>query len=302
LTVYTPAPAAAAGSAPARAVPIFLLIDNRSTPVPATAKSPVTQPATAEINGFWPVERIIARGYGAAMFHNSELSPDDPKRFREGVLRLFEGDSTTRPADAPGALAAWAWGASRAMDYLQTDPRVDAAHVGVVGHSRGGKAALWAGACDPRFAMVISNSSGEGGAAIMRRRFGETVAAITSHFPHWFCADFQRFADHEDRLPFDAHMLLALIAPRALYVTSHGDDLWADPRGEFLALAESSPAYALFGFPPIAPDAMPGLDRPLIAGVRGYHVHAGKHDLTTYDWDRFMDFSDRLGWRARDAR
>lgn len=270
--------------------PIFLLLNNR----PANN----TDPARKEKSGFWPAEEMIARGYGIAALQVNEVAPDDPARFRAGVIRLFEGDRTTpRPADAWGALAAWAWGASRAMDYFETDPRVDVKKVAVIGHSRGGKAALWAGAQDERFALVISNESGEGGAALSRRNFGETVARINASFPHWFDANYKAFAEREAQMPTDQHLLLSLIAPRAVYVASADEDLWSDPRGEFLSLAASSPVYALWHDPSIGPDEMPPLDTPLVVGRRGYHVRRGVHDLTAWDWARYADFADRLWMR-----
>ena len=270
-------------------VPVFLLLNNR----PARN----TDPAREQRSGFWPAEEVLARGYGIAALQVGELAPDDSARFREGAIRLFEGDgSGPRRGDAWGALAAWAWGASRAMDYFETDPRVNAARVAVVGHSRGGKAALWAGAEDARFALVVANESGEGGAALGRRRFGETLARITETFPHWFAGRYRTFGGREAALPVDQHMLLALIAPRAVYVASADEDLWSDPRGEFLALAAASPVYALWGDRAIAAGDMPPLDRPLAVGRRGYHVRRGAHDLTSYDWARFVDFADVL-WR-----
>jgi hypothetical protein len=270
-------------------VPVFLLLNNR----PRSN----TDPTRATRSEFWPVERVIARGYGIAAVQNDELAPDDRNRFTEGVIRLFEAEAADdRPGDAWGALAAWGWGASRAMDYLETDPGVDSERVALLGHSRGGKAALWGGAEDERFAMVISNESGSGGAALSRRRFGETVRQITTAFPHWFADNFDGFADDEDMLPLDQHMLLALIAPRALYVSSADEDLWADPRGEFLSLAHSSPVFALFGEPYIAPTQMPPLDRALVVGRRGYHIRRGGHDLKLVDWMHYLDFADRL-WR-----
>jgi hypothetical protein len=270
--------------------PVFLLINNRSVND--------TDPTRVVQSGFWPAERLIERGFAIAAIHNAELAPDDKERYREGVIQLFEGaDRANRPRNAWRALAAWAWGASRAMDYFETDARIDARRAAIVGHSRGGKAALWAGAEDVRFAMVVSNESGEGGAALSRRNFGETVARITASFPHWFADNYRDFAGRERDLPTDQHMLLALAAPRAVYVASADGDLWSDPRGEYLAQVHASPVFALWGAPPMAADAMPPLDRPLIAGTRGYHVRTGVHNLTPYDWDRFADFADSLGWK-----
>jgi hypothetical protein len=270
-------------------VPMFLLINNRA--------ASNTDPTRREKSGFWPAEQLVARGYGIAALQYGDLAPDDKARFTEGVIHLFEGDAATRSPHAWGALAAWAWGASRVMDYFETDPRVDAARVAVLGHSRGGKAALWAGAEDERFALVISNESGEGGAALARRAFGETVARINDVFPHWFDDTYKTYGGRVDALPVDQHMLLSLIAPRALYVASADEDLWSDPRGEFESLAASSPVFALWGDPAVAADAMPALEHPLVSGRRGYHVRRGIHNLTPYDWDRFADFADHLGWR-----
>jgi hypothetical protein len=267
--------------------PVFLLLNNR----PASNTDPTRQ----EKSGFWPVEDMIARGYGIAALQVGELAPDDKNRFRNGVIRLFEGiDSGPRAKNAWGALAAWAWGASRAMDYFATDSRIDAAHVAVVGHSRGGKAALWAGAEDERFAMVVSNESGEGGAALSRRDFGETVARITETFPHWFAQNYASYAGRAGALPVDQHMLVALAAPRAIYVASADEDLWSDPRGEFLAQVHASPVFGLWGDPPMRADQMPPLDHPLIVGRRAYHVRRGPHNLLPYDWARFADLADTV--------
>jgi hypothetical protein len=274
---------------PSRPVPVFLLINNR----PRSN----TDPSRKEKSGFWPAEQIIARGYGIAAFHYAELAPDDAKTFRDGVMNFFDAGSAAGSTPYTwGALAAWGWGASRAMDYFETDPRVDKAHVAVVGHSRGGKAALWAGAEDERFALVVSNDSGEGGAALSRRNFGETIQRINTSFPHWFTAAYKNFNGRAADLPVDQHMLMALVAPRALYVASADEDLWSDPRGEFLSLAASSPVFALWGDPPIAAGDMPAVDRPLVSGRRGYHIRTGGHNLTPYDWDRFADFADRI-WK-----
>ncbi|HXW06429.1 MAG TPA: hypothetical protein VD833_14420 [Vicinamibacterales bacterium] len=280
LTLFLPA----ARQTPA---PVFLLINNR----PASN----TDPTRKEKSGFWPAEQMIARGYGIAAIQYGQLAPDDKDRFREGAISLFEGTTAgPRPPDAWAAIAAWGWGASRVMDYFVTNPRVDASRVALVGHSRGGKASLWAGAEDERFALVISNESGEGGAALSRRDFGETIARINTTFPHWFADRYKAFNGRPGDLPVDQHMLLSLVAPRALYVASADEDLWADPRGEFLALAASSPVFGLWGDPAIRPGQMPALDTPLVAGRRAYHVRRGTHNLTPYDWDRFADFADRL--------
>ncbi len=268
------------------AVPVFLLLNNR--PVSNT------DPTRRELSDFWPAERVIARGYGIAAIQNNELAPDDKDRYREGVMRLFENGTAARPDNSWAALGAWAWGASRAMDYFATDPRVDAKHVAVVGHSRGGKAALWAGAEDERFALVVSNESGEGGAALTRRDFGETLARITNAFPHWFAGKYTSFKDRVGSLPVDQHMLLALVAPRALYVASADEDLWSDPRGEFLSQVHASPVFALWGDRAIGEGEMPPLNQPLIVGRRAYHVRRGVHNLTQYDWQSFMDFADTL--------
>src|SRR5690606_16380161 len=191
------------------AVPTFLLLNNRH----ATN----TDPTRATKSPFWPVEEMLARGYGIAALQVADLAPDDAETFTDGVIRLFEGDTTDRADDAWMALAGWGWGASRVLDYFETNPRIDTTRVAVVGHSRGGKAALWAGAEDERFALVVSNESGEGGAALSRRNYGETIARLNSSFPHWFAGNYGAFDGRPEAMPVDQHMLLALVAPRALY-------------------------------------------------------------------------------------
>ena len=245
-------------------------------------------------SGSWGVEQVLARGYALASIPRADIEPDYAEGWRHGVRGYFlkKAGKTEFAADDWGAVAAWAWGLSRALDYLETDPAVDAKRVVAMGHSRMGKAALWAGASDERFAAVISNNSGESGAAISRRWFGETVERINTSFPHWFCANYKRFNKDVPGLPVDAHMLVALSAPRPVYVASAVEDTWADPKGEFLAVKHAEPVYRLFGKPGLGVDDWPGVDRP-VGQVMGYHVRTGKHDVLEYDWEQYLNFADR---------
>ena len=266
---------------------VFLLLSTR----PASA----TDPTRAIKSEYWPVESVLARGYAIAAIQTDELAPDDKATFANGAIRLFEGDSAAaRPPDAWKALAAWSWGASRAMDYLVTDPLVDPARVAVLGHSRGGKAALWAGAQDERFSLTISNESGCGGAALSRRPIGETVDLVNAFYPHWFADNFRAYNGKEAALPVDQHELIALMAPRAVVVASASEDTWSDPEGEYLGLAYASPVYALWGLAPVPLTGMPAVGASVFVAPRGYHLRAGIHALTQFDWDRYADVADRV--------
>lgn len=243
----------------------------------------------------WPVEKIIGRGYALATIYYEEIAPDSKDSFKTAAFTTFDKKYTeSKEGDVPCAITTWAWGLSRALDALGTIPAINAKKVIVFGHSRLGKTALWASACDSRFAAAISNNSGCCGAALSRRDYGETVGSITVMAPHWSCDNFKKYAKDLNSMPFDQHELIALTAPRPIYIASAEEDKWADPKGEFLAAKKADPVYRLnrtggFGDvgrwqPPI---------NTSVGDIIRYHIRTGKHDVTDFDWEQYLNFGDQ---------
>ena len=265
-----------------RPYPAFLLINNR--PVSNTDPNRETK------SEFWPAELLVDSGYAIAAFHVADAAPDKKETYQDGALRLYPGQ--LKADNGMKAIGAWAWAASRIMDYFKTDRDINFNQVTVVGHSRGGKAALWAGAQDQRFAMIIANCSGNTGAALSRRQFGETVKIINTNFPHWFASNYKKYNEDVNALPVDQHMLISLIAPRPVYTTNASKDLWADPKGSYLSVFNAQPVYRLYGKTAALSEEPPAIDQPVIKSILGYHNREGIHDMTRYDWENFILFAN----------
>ncbi len=237
----------------------------------------------------WPIETILQRGYAVATVFRADVDPDYAGSYHDS-LKVFYPQLQGR-GDNFSTIGAWAWALRRIQDYLETDGDVDASRVAVFGWSRLGKAALWAAAQDPRFAMAISDDSGAGGAKLFRRDKGETIRDLNTVFPDWFCKNFKQYDGQDRTLPFDQHMLIALIAPRPVYIASAIDDHWADPEGEFLSGVAATPVYKLLGTDGLPASEWPQVNHP-VTGQIGYHVRSGGHNITFYDWAQYLNFAD----------
>jgi hypothetical protein len=287
---------------PAAPVPVLLHLTFSGDPTyPAASNTPAggasaTNGAAARprLSETGPIEEFLAHGYGYAVLRYTDIQPDSATTGQSGVESLAYAPGQTKPAaDEWGAISAWAWGASRVIDYFATDPAVDARRIAVIGHSRLGKTVLWIGAQDPRVALVFSSCGGEMGSALARRDYGETVDDMAANFPWQFAGNFQKYAGHWNDLPVDAHMMIALNAPHPVFITGGTQDQWADPRGEFLAEVAAGPVYRLLGKKDLGTEEFPPLDTPLITGDLGFHYHTGGHTITASDWKAFLEFADR---------
>jgi hypothetical protein len=240
-----------------------------------------------------PLGEILKRGFGYVAVYQGDLVRHNEVEFLDSIQHLFYRTGQSFPkAYEWGVIAAISWSASRALDYLQTDPDIDARRVAIMGHSKCGKAALWAAAQDPRFALAISAQSGHPGAALSRRKYGETLEKMVTRFPYWLCRNAWKFANNEDDLPVDQHMLLACIAPRPLYVMSGVDDTWADGRGEYLSAYYASSVYRLLGKKGLESEASPPVGEAIIQSDVGYHIREGGHSIEPFDWRKFLDFAE----------
>ena len=262
----------------------FLMIDHRG--------SVGDDPSTS--SEYAPVSKINDAGYALASFDADDVAPDDSDSYRNKMINLFHPSAKKLPDDAGRVISAWAWGASRAMDYLETDPDIDPDAVAVIGHSRGGKASLWAGAQDPRFAAVVTNNSGSTGTSLARRAKdgAETVARINNSFPHWFPQTYKSYNDRESSLPVDQHELLALVAPRRVVVGSATDDSNADPKGEFQSYVAAARVYELYGLGDTGlPSSKwrPTADKDFRGPAMSYHLRSGGHGLLATDWDTYVN-------------
>ncbi len=241
----------------------------------------------------WPVKRVIQRGYGliTTRFQDFARVYDD---FSKSIHSLFYQEGQVKPRENEwGVIGAWAWALIQIMNYFEIDSDIDQNRIAILGHSRMGKAALWAGANDERFSIVISNNSGCCGATLFRRKIGETIIKANECFPSWYCSNFKKYNNKEFELPLDQHMLISLIAPRPVYIASGQTDIWADPIGEFLSAKYADPVYKLHDTTGLGIESLPKINEPSM-NIIGYHLASGGHRMSLYNWDRFMDFADKF--------
>ena len=257
------------------------IVDNRAVEEGRGAEAP-----------HWPLEKLVDRGYAMATFYHGDVKLDKPT-WDDGAATLYYQAGQTEPAEHEwGTIAVWAWGLSRALDYLVTDPEIDGRRVAVFGHSRNGKTALLAGALDERFALVIPSQAGCGGTAPSRGTIGESVERINTVFPHWFNDTFPKFNRRTDKLPFDQHCLMALVAPRPLLLTNATGDQWANPSGQFEMLKQAEPVFKLLGTEGCGAEQMPPEDQ-LVNTHLGYFIRPGKHNMGEVEWSQWLDFADK---------
>ncbi len=258
---------------------------------PAVKDHRATEAGRGKQIDVWALEQSIDRGYAVATFYYGDIDPDHAG-VRAGVQpHLREKGKEPGPHDG-GSVAAWAWGISRAVDYLLTEDSLDRKRIAAVGHSRLGKAALLAAAFDDRIALVVPNQAGCGGTAPSRGKVGESVKQINERFPYWFAPAFQEFNERTDRLPFDQHCLVALVAPRPVLFSNATEDTWANPAGQFDVLRAADPVYRLLGTTGLAAEKMPEPGK-LADGTLGYYIRPGKHSMTKGDWKVYLDFADK---------
>ena len=237
----------------------------------------------------WPIETMLKRGFAFATMYRGDIDPDVADGSVPGIRSAYP--ELENRGDNFSAIAAWAWALSRAVDYLVTDEEVDSRRVAAFGWSRLGKAALWAGAADTRFAAVISNESGAGGAKLFRHDVGEDIHRLITIFPHWFCRNFRAYDGVDRELPFDQHLILSAIAPRPLYIASAAQDTNAVPEGEFTSAVLASKVYRFLGFDGLSSTIMPSPGEA-ISGRVSYHLRPGRHDVLPYDWEKYLEFLD----------
>lgn len=266
--------------------PVVLLLNHRGPDN--------TDPTRKIRSEFWPAEYAVSRGYAIAAINVAAEVDPDHRDATDGVRAFYRRLHPNAAEFTWATLSAWAWSGSRAVDYFETDAAIDTSKIAVIGHSRTGKTALWAAAQDTRFALACVNCAGEGGPALTRRNFGETLGMITRNFPYWFTPAYAQYADKIPSLPVDQHQLVALVAPRGYHGADATRDLHADPRGSWLALVEASKVWAMYGRAPALRDAMPLVNDLLIAGPIAYHLREGGHALTTFDWKLHLDHADSL--------